>query len=240
MNDPSASEQDGFGAIPRAKRVPKERVFHGDTFIDQYEWLRDKQSQDVRDYVAAQNRYCEQRMAPLKSLRKTLFEEFKSHVQETDMSVPTRMDGYWYFTRTMQGRQYATQCRVPIRGADDWDPPTVEAGVPLDGEQVVFDTNVEAEGHDFFRIGGMDISKIDPEKLMSLYAIVFQDVTLFDNTILENIRIGRKRRSLRRQNWRMWTSLRRSFRTSGTATLARTAASCPAVSVSASPLPVHF
>ena len=159
MNDPSASEQDGFGAIPRAKRVPKERTFHGDTFIDQYEWLRDKQSQDVQDYVAAQNRYCEQRMAPLKSLRKTLFEEFKSHVQETDMSVPTRMDGYWYFTRTMQGRQYATQCRVPIRGADDWDPPTVEAGVPLDGEQVVFDTNVEAEGHDFFRIGGMDISK---------------------------------------------------------------------------------
>ena len=159
MNDPSASEQDGFGAIPRAKRVPKERTFHGDTFIDQYEWLRDKQSQDVQDYVAAQNRYCEQCMAPLASLRKTLFDEFKSHVQETDMSVPTRMDGYWYFTRTMQGRQYATQCRVPICGADDWDPPTVEAGVPLDGEQVVFDTNVEAEGHDFFRIGGMDISK---------------------------------------------------------------------------------
>ena len=159
MNDPSASEQDGFGAIPRAKRVPKERTFHGDTFIDQYEWLRDKQSQDVQDYVAAQNRYCEQCMAPLASLRKTLFDEFKSHVQETDMSVPTRMDGYWYFTRTKQGRQYATQCRVPICGADDWDPPTVEAGVPLDGEQVVFDTNVEAEGHDFFRIGGMDISK---------------------------------------------------------------------------------
>ncbi len=41
-------------------------------------------------------------------------------------------------------------------------------------------------------IGGMDVSKIDPEKLMSLYSIVFQDVTLFDNTILENIRIGRK------------------------------------------------
>ena len=146
-------------AVPEAKRVPKERTFHGDTFIDNYEWLRDKESQDVRDYVAAENRYCEQRMAPLVSLRKTLFDEFKSHVQETDMSVPTRMDGYWYFTRTKQGEQYAVQCRVPIRGADDWDPPTVEAGVPLDGEQVVFDTNVEAEGHDFFRIGGMDISK---------------------------------------------------------------------------------
>lgn len=146
-------------AVPEAKRVPKERTFHGDTFIDNYEWLRDKGSQDVRDYVAAENRYCEQRMAPLASLRKTLFEEFKSHVQETDMSVPTRMDGYWYFTRTTQGKQYATQCRVPVRSADDWDPPTVEAGVPLDGEQVVFDTNAEAQGHDFFRIGGMDISK---------------------------------------------------------------------------------
>ena len=41
-------------------------------------------------------------------------------------------------------------------------------------------------------VGGMDISKIDPETLMSLYSIVFQDVTLFNNTVLENIRIGRK------------------------------------------------
>lgn len=41
-------------------------------------------------------------------------------------------------------------------------------------------------------VGGMDISKIDPEKLMSLYSIVFQDVTLFDNTIMENIRLGKK------------------------------------------------
>lgn len=41
-------------------------------------------------------------------------------------------------------------------------------------------------------VGGMDISKIDPEKLMTLYSIVFQDVTLFNNTIMENIRLGRK------------------------------------------------
>lgn len=41
-------------------------------------------------------------------------------------------------------------------------------------------------------VGGMDVSKIDPEKLFSLYSIVFQDVTLFNNTIMENIRIGRK------------------------------------------------
>ena len=152
------SVQDKCG-MPIAKRVPKERVFHGDTFIDEYEWLRDKESHDVQDYVAAQNRYCEQRMEPLKTLRSTLFDELKSHAQENDMSVPTRMDGYWYFVRTQEGQQYAVQCRVPIRSADDWDPPTIEIGVPIDGEQVVFDTNAEAQGHDFFRIGGMDISK---------------------------------------------------------------------------------
>ena len=134
------SVQDKCG-MPIAKRVPKERVFHGDTFIDEYEWLRDKESHDVQDYVAAQNRYCEQRMEPLKTLRSTLFDELKSHVQENDMSVPTRMDGYWYFVRTQEGQQYAVQCRVPIRSADDWDPPTIEIGVPIDGEQVVFDTN---------------------------------------------------------------------------------------------------
>ena len=145
--------------FPCAKRVPQERVFHGDTFVDDYEWLRDKDSPEVREYVAAQNRYCAARMEPLKTLRTTLFEEFKSHVQETDMSVPTRMDGYWYFTRTKQGEQYGVQCRLPIRDDDDWDPPHIEAGVPIDGERIVFDTNAEAKGHDFFRIGGMDISK---------------------------------------------------------------------------------
>lgn len=147
---------------PVAKRVPQERCFHGDVFVDQYEWLRDKDSADVRDYVTAQNAYCESRMAPLAGLRQTLFDELKSHVQETDMSVPTRMDGFWYFTRTQQGRQYAVQCRLPIRDENDWDPPAVDAmdePGAMAGEQIVFDANREAEGHEFFRIGGMDISK---------------------------------------------------------------------------------
>ena len=47
-------------------------------------------------------------------------------------------------------------------------------------------------GRGSIKVGGMDVSKIDPETLMSLYSIVFQDVTLFDNTVMENIRIGKK------------------------------------------------
>ncbi|PJM78672.1 S9 family peptidase [Bifidobacterium scaligerum] len=147
---------------PYAKREPKRREFHGDVFFDDYEWMRDKESPEVRDYVSAQNRYCEQRMAHLAGFRSTLFEELKSHVEETDMSVPTRINDYWYFTRTQQGKQYGVQCRMPVRGEDDWDPPEVDPkGEPgsMPGEQVVFDANAEAEGHDFFRLGGIDLSR---------------------------------------------------------------------------------
>lgn len=154
--------KNGAAAMPpAAKREPKRREFHGDVFEDDYEWMRDKESPEVQDYVAAQNRYCDERMAHLAGFRHTLFEELKAHVEETDMSVPTRVNDYWYFTRTQQGKQYGVQCRMPVRGADDWDPPAVDPmGAPgsMPGEQIVFDANVEAEGHDFFRLGGMDLS----------------------------------------------------------------------------------
>ncbi|QOL35337.1 S9 family peptidase [Bifidobacterium lemurum] len=147
---------------PVARRAPEAREFHGDVFHDDYAWMRDKDSPEVCEYVDAQNRYCEARMAHLAGLRGTLFEELKSHVEETDMSVPTRVNDYWYFTRTQEGRQYGIQCRLPIRGADDWDPPQVDPkGEPgsMPGEQIVFDANVEAQDHDFFRLGGMDLSR---------------------------------------------------------------------------------
>ena len=151
-----------FPKPPEAKQVPSVRTFHGDTFTDPYEWMRDKDSADLKSYVAAENAYTSARTAGLANPRKTLFDEFRSHVQETDMSVPTRLDGYWYYARTQEGKQYGVQCRMPIRGEDDWTPPEINAndapGV-IPGEQVILDANTEAEGHDFFQIGGMDISK---------------------------------------------------------------------------------
>lgn len=151
-----------FPKPPEAKQVPSVRTFHGDTFTDPYEWMRDKDSADLKSYVVAENAYTSARTAGLANLRKTLFDEFRSHVQETDMSVPTRLDGYWYYARTQEGKQYGVQCRMPIRGEDDWTPPEINAndapGV-IPGEQVILDANTEAEGHDFFQIGGMDISK---------------------------------------------------------------------------------
>ena len=93
-------------------------------------------------------------------------------------------------------------------------------------------------------VGGMEVSQIDPEKLMSLYSIVFQDVTLFDNTILENIRLGRKGATdeevLAAAKLANCDEFAEKLRTSGTRTSARMAALFPAASVSAFPSPVLF
>ena len=96
---------------PRARRTPTTRTFHNDVFVDPYEWMRDKESPQLQRFVEEENAYTDTRMAHLEPLRERLFDEFKSRVQETDMSVPTRMDGYWYYVRTQEGLQYGTQCR---------------------------------------------------------------------------------------------------------------------------------
>ncbi len=157
-------EENKYTTARMAHLAPlRERLFdHDDVFVDPYEWMRDKESPQLQRFVEEENKYTTARMAHLAPLRERLFDEFKSRVQETDMSVPTRMDGSWYYVRTQEGLQYGTHCRLPIRGADDGDPPVIDAAQApgeLAGEQVIFDANVEAQGHEFFALGGMDISK---------------------------------------------------------------------------------
>lgn len=147
---------------PVAAQKPTHRVFHGDDVVDNYEWMRSKNAPETRDFIVAENAYTEARMAPLAGLRQTLFDELKARVQETDMSVPTRMDGYWYFGRTVEGKQYGLQCRIPVTDESDWTPPAIDpASEPgsMPGEEIYFDANKEAAGHDFFRLGTMDLSK---------------------------------------------------------------------------------
>ncbi len=143
---------------PVAKKVASERIHHGDTFVDEYEWLRDKDNPEVIAYLEAQNEFTEQHTGQLADLRKQIFDEIKSRTKETDMSVPSRRGQFWYYGRTEEGKQYSTRCRCPIRSDDDWTPPEVTDGVALPGEEVLFDANVEAEGHDFFSIGALSVS----------------------------------------------------------------------------------
>ena len=153
-----------------AKRVDYVRKFHNHVFVDEYAWMKNTKSKDLRDYINAQNEYTSKRVSSLEPLRKHLFSELKSRIQETDMSVPTRMDGYWYYVRTEEGKQYAVQCRMKIKSEDDWNPPVIDerahAGQTPD-EEVIFDANIEANRFNggFFQLGGMDIS-LDGKRML--------------------------------------------------------------------------
>ena len=145
-------------AAPIAKKVPSERIHHDDVFVDEYEWLRDKDDPEVIAFLEGQNEFTEAHTEQLADLRRQIFDEIKTRTKETDMSVPSRRGRFWYYVRTEEGKQYSVRCRCPITSDDDWTPPEVTEGVPLPGEEVMFDANAEAEGHDFFSIGALSVS----------------------------------------------------------------------------------
>ena len=141
---------------PVAPTRPVERTFHGDTFVDDYEWLRDKESPQVRAHLAAENAFTDAQTAHLAPLADAIFAEMKAHTKETDLSVPVRMGDWWYFTRTIEGRQYAVHARVPYEaGAARPDP---QPGEVLPGEQVLLDGNAEAAEHEFFDLSDLSVS----------------------------------------------------------------------------------
>ncbi len=127
--------------------------------MDPYEWLREKENAEVITHLEAENAFTEQENAHLEPLRETIFQEIKSRTQETDLSVPTRKGDWWYYGRTLEGKQYGIQCRAPLTSPDDWTPPVLSPDTEVPGEQILFDGNVEAEGHEFFSLGSFDISR---------------------------------------------------------------------------------
>ena len=179
---------------PIAKRVEHRRVHHGDVFVDPYEWLRDKSDPEVIAYLQAENAYAEQRTEHLAPLRQKIFDEIKARTKETDLSVPTRRGRWWYYGRSLEGKQYGIHCRCPVDDPADWVPPKLDEHTDVDGEQVLLDENVEAEGHDFFSLGAASIS-VDGHTLAysvdvlgdERYTLRFKDLRtneLYDDTIV--------------------------------------------------------
>lgn len=129
---------------PVAKRAPKELVLHGDARTDNYHWLRDKKDPDVLDYILKENEYTASAMAHTVPLQDKLYSEMGSRIPEEDSTVPEKVDDYYYYERTVRGKQYAIHCRR--RGGMDAE------------EEVYLDENDLAEGHAFFFIGAMALS----------------------------------------------------------------------------------
>ncbi|MHA7217634.1 S9 family peptidase [Arthrobacter sp. MDT1-48-3] len=148
---------------PPASKVPHVRTHHGDTFVDSYEWMRDKESPELIDYLQRENRYAEAVTRHQEPLREAIFGEIKERTQETDLSVPARKKGWWYYSRTEEGKQYGIQCRVAAEDTGDlgrdWTPPEVVPGRPVEGEQILLDGNELAEGKPFFSLGGLSVTE---------------------------------------------------------------------------------
>ncbi|MCT1834778.1 S9 family peptidase [Kocuria palustris] len=144
-------------APPSAVRRDHVREFHGDAFLDPYEWLRDKESPEVIAHLEAETAYAESATAQLAPLREQLFQEVRTRVQETDLSVPWRRGNWWYFTRTVEGGEHSVQCRVPA-AEEGWEPPQIVAGQSLPGEQTLLDGNERAQPHEFWSLGAFDIT----------------------------------------------------------------------------------
>jgi len=138
---------------PLAKVVPQKLVKHGDTRIDNYFWLRDKSNPEVIEYLKAENVYTEALMKPTEPFQEKLYQEILGRVKETDLSVPEKIDEYFYYSRTEKGKQYQILCR--------------KKGSLQAAEEVMLDLNELAKGHTYFRLGA---SKISPDHKLLAYS----------------------------------------------------------------------
>ncbi|MCD9611498.1 S9 family peptidase [Tenacibaculum maritimum] len=157
-------KKNNMGA-PIADKEPKKLEKHGDVRIDNYFWMRlsdeqknaaekDSQTQKVYDYLNAENAYFDKMTFNTKDFQEELFEEMKGRIKEDDASVPYKSNGYFYITRYEKGSQYPIYSRKKR---------TLEAI-----EEILFNVNDEAKGHDYFQLGGLNIS---PDNKLAAFAI---------------------------------------------------------------------
>ncbi|HYM10675.1 MAG TPA: S9 family peptidase [Bryobacterales bacterium] len=128
-------------APPVAKIVPHRATVNGEVRNDDYFWLRDRNSPDVIRYLEDENKYTAAVMKHTEPLQEKLYKEMLGRIQETDLSVPEKIDEYYYYSRTQEGQQYPIYCRK--KGS-------LEAE-----EKVLLDQNALAAGHKYFRVGAI-------------------------------------------------------------------------------------
>ena len=145
---------------PTVPQHPFSITRHGDVRDDPYYWLMDREDEAVLAHLRAENEFLSQSFAELKPLEDELFEEIKSRIEETDISVPVRKGAWWYFERTREGLNYPLSCRVAAIG-DDLTPPVIDPLTTLAGEQVILDENAEAGDSDYFSVGVLALSPDD-------------------------------------------------------------------------------
>ena len=129
---------------PKAKKIKKEFHEFGNTRIDNYYWLNQRDNPEVIDYLKAENKYTETVMKSTEKLQEKLYKEIVGRIKQKDMSVPYDLHGYQYYTRYEEKKEYPVYCRKKL-----------EKGAP---EEIMLDGNKMAKGHHFFEIGSWEVS----------------------------------------------------------------------------------
>src|SRR5207249_11989892 len=137
--DPSAPLR-----APVAKKEPHKIEIHGDTLVDDYYWMRNKGTPEVESHLRAELAYSDAFMKPTAALQQKLYDEMLARIQQTDTNVPARDRGFFYYSRTEEGKQYP----IHARRKGSLDAP----------EEVILDVNALAEGKKFMSIGDMAVS----------------------------------------------------------------------------------
>ncbi len=158
---------------PVAKKVPHKLTEHGETRTDDYFWIKDKTNKNVLKYLDAENAHTAKRLRPTEKFQEQLYKEFLSRIKQTDEDAPVRDRGYWYYARTVEGKQYPIHCRK--KG-------TLDAP-----EEVLLDGNELAKGQKFFSFGPQRVS---PDGNLLAYAT---DTTGFREYVLhvKDLRTGK-------------------------------------------------
>ena len=165
----AAPTQTEPGSPPVAAQKPVTLSHHGRERVDEWYWLRDKDDPGVIAHLEAENAYTAAATARLGELREAIYTEIVGRIQETDLTVPSRRDGWWYYSRTVEGLQYPISCRRPAQpgeGEGLADRPT-DAETLAGAEVVMLDQNALAEGHDYFALGNFEVS---PDGRLLAYA----------------------------------------------------------------------
>lgn len=152
----SCSTTNNMTSVPQAKKIEKKLTTHGDTRVDNYFWMRlsdeqkeaetpDAQTQDVLDYLNAENEYLKQVMKPTEKLQETLYEEIVGRIKQDDQSVPVKVNGYLYYSRFEKGQDYPLTCR--------------KKGDENEVEEVLLNMPEMAKGQSYFAVGGQSVSE---------------------------------------------------------------------------------
>lgn len=149
---------------PLARREPAETILLNDRRIDHYAWLRDKSNPEVLAYLEAENAYTDEVLRPTEAFQETVYKEMLGRILQTDLSVPYRLRGYLYFTRTEEGKQYPSHFR--------------RLHAENSPELLLLDLNQLAEGHSFLGLDSFELSDDDNLLAYSTDTTGFRQYTL--------------------------------------------------------------